>query len=88
MCCCTNNSTARPASAPGSSRTDAVVLRVDGMTCGHCVRAVTAAVERDLPGAVAAVDSATKTLTVSGTRDAVAVARAVVSAGYTPVQAG
>jgi copper chaperone len=34
------------------------------------------------------VDLATKTLTVSGTTDAVAVARAVVSAGYTPVQAG
>ncbi|BAU91396.1 heavy metal transport/detoxification protein [Methylorubrum populi] len=88
MCCCTNNFNARPASASGSARPDAVVLRVDGMTCGHCVRAVTAAIARDLPGAVASVDLATKTLTVSGTTDAVAVARAVVSAGYTPVQAG
>ncbi|WP_375275522.1 heavy-metal-associated domain-containing protein [Methylorubrum thiocyanatum] len=88
MCCCTNNPTARPALAPGSSRPDAVVLRVDGMTCGHCVRAVTAAIERDLPGVGASVDLATKTLTVSGTTDAVAVARAVVSAGYKPVQAG
>ena len=90
MCCCTNNLTARPASASGSARPDAVVLRVDGMTCGHCVRAVTAAIARDLPGAVASADLATKTLTltVSGTTDAVAVARAVVSAGYTPVQAG
>lgn len=86
MCCCTNNSVATPFPAR-RPQPDTVVLRVEDMTCGHCVGAVTAAVERDLPGTRATVDLGRKTLTVGGTEDAAAVARAVASAGYTPAPA-
>jgi copper ion binding protein len=57
---------------------------VQGMTCDHCVRAVTEAVA-ELPGAEAvAVDLATGTVWVEGPRpiDRTAVEAAVEEAGY------
>lgn len=86
MCCCTKNSVA-PSTPAHRPQPDMVVLRVEDMTCGHCVRAVTAAVERDLPGTRVTVDLGTKSVTVGGTTDAAAVARAVASAGYSPAPA-
>jgi len=87
MCCCTNNATGRPSSKSRPLDPTTVVLRVDDMTCGHCARTIKDAVERDLPGTEAIADPAAKTVTVRGTADAVAVRRAVASAGYTPAPA-
>jgi copper chaperone len=57
---------------------------VEGMTCAHCVRAVTAEVSR-VPGVCEVhVDLATKTLTFDADAiDEVAVREAVEAAGYT-----
>jgi copper chaperone CopZ len=59
---------------------------VEGMTCGHCVSAVTQEVSK-VPGVSdVAVDLDTKTVTVTGEPvDDAAVAAAVYEAGYTLV---
>ncbi|GAS96722.1 copper ion binding protein [Mycolicibacterium canariasense] len=63
-----------------------IVLRVEGMSCGHCVSAITAAVQ-PLPGvASVAVDLAAGTVTVAGTADPAldpqAVTTAIEDCGY------
>jgi copper chaperone CopZ len=59
---------------------------VDGMTCGHCVNAVTGEVTK-LDGVTdVAVDLEAKTVTVSGEPiDDIAVREAIDEAGYTVV---
>lgn len=84
MCCCTNTTTSRSSLASQPATHGAIVMRIDDMTCGHCARAIKAAVESEIPGAEAIADPATKTVPVRGTADAAAVRRAVASAGYTP----
>jgi copper chaperone len=59
-----------------------VELKVTGMTCGHCVRAVTQAIERADPSARVAVDLASGTLRAETALDAQAVARLVTGEGY------
>lgn len=74
-----------------SSATDAtkdgIRLRVDGMTCGHCVATVKAAILKGLPGAEVDVDLASKLVTVRRAGDVAAVEALIVKAGYTPVAA-
>jgi len=61
------------------------VFTVEGMTCDHCVQAVTREVSA-IPGVTAAsVDLAAKQLTVSGDVAESAIADAVAEAGYTLV---
>ncbi|MDX3924178.1 MAG: heavy-metal-associated domain-containing protein [Shinella sp.] len=60
---------------------------VPDMTCGHCVRTITAAVESAFPGASVSADTATHMVEVSGTLDADAVAAVIAAAGYTPFSA-
>ena len=56
-------------------------LNVEGMTCGHCERAISAAVAR--LGGKAQVNLANGTVEVAGIDDAAAVRRAIESEGYT-----
>jgi copper chaperone len=56
-------------------------FNVEGMTCGHCVNAITRAVERI--GARADVDLAGRTVSVTGASDAAAVREAIEREGYT-----
>lgn len=59
-----------------------MVLHVTGMSCDHCVRAITAAVSA-LPGVTAVdVDLAVGAVRVEGTPDAAAVTTAIEDAGY------
>lgn len=68
-------------SASDTTRT----FTVDGMTCGHCVDAVTREVSA-LPGITSAsVDLASRQLTVTGDTGTEAIAEAVAEAGYTLV---
>lgn len=61
------------------------VFTVEGMTCDHCVQAVTREVSA-VPGvAAASVDLASKQLTVQGDATDAAIADAVEEAGYTLV---
>ena len=57
-------------------------LKVAGMTCGHCVDAVTQAV-RAIPGTRdVAVDLATGEVSVAGNPEAAAVRDAIAAEGY------
>ena len=58
------------------------VLNVQGMTCGHCVSAITSAVE-PLAGVTGVeVDLKAGTVRVDGAADRAAVAAAIEDAGY------
>jgi copper chaperone CopZ len=59
-----------------------MVLEVRGMSCGHCVSAITSAVST-VPGVAGVdVDLPGGTVRVSGTPDAVEVTAAIEDAGY------
>ena len=59
-----------------------IVLNVEGMSCDHCVSAITAAVQ-PLPGVTRVdVDLAAGTVTVSGTPDRTGVTAAIEDCGY------
>jgi copper ion binding protein len=63
---------------------DRVTYAVDGMTCEHCVRAVTEEVARIDGVAAVAVDLASGAVTITSSRpvDPAAVRDAVTEAGY------
>ncbi len=56
---------------------------VEGMTCGHCVRAITRAVQALDPAARVAVDLETKSVAVEADLPAERVAAAIAAEGYT-----
>lgn len=66
-------------------RRRAMQLKVEGMTCAHCERAVQKAVAA--LGGTAEVDLAAGTVRVSGTDDAAAVRRVIEEEGYKVVDA-
>ena len=61
-----------------------VAFTVEDMSCGHCVGAITKAVEGRIPGAKVTTDLTTKRVTVSGAADAKTVEAIIAEAGYTP----
>lgn len=61
-----------------------IIFKVEDMSCGHCVGAITKAVETKIPGTKVAADTASKLVTVTGSDDPAAVKRAIEGAGYTP----
>jgi copper chaperone len=64
-----------------------VINKVEGMTCGHCVSTVKAAVG-SVPGVEEVeVDLAAGTVTTSGTPSEQAVTQAISEAGYAVVSA-
>ncbi len=59
-------------------------FKVSGMTCGHCVRAVTEAVKGVDPAASVQVDLAAGRVAIhGGTADADRIVRAIADEGYT-----
>lgn len=59
-----------------------LTMKVAGMTCGHCVQAVTRAVQTVAPGAHVAVDLDKGIVTVAGDAAPAQLRRAIVDAGY------
>lgn len=57
-------------------------LNVEGMSCGHCVGAVTRAVQAIDPNAEVRVDLAAKAVEARTTATGEAVAKAIADAGY------
>lgn len=57
-------------------------LKVTGMTCGHCVGAVTKALRADDPAAKVQVDLASGTVTVESRQPRAALIRRIEDAGY------
>ncbi|KTB67947.1 cation transporter [Pseudomonas allii] len=58
------------------------VFSVEGMTCGHCVRAVTQAVQSQDPAASVKVDLAAKEVGVESRLSAEQVIEAIKEEGY------
>lgn len=58
------------------------VFQVQGMSCGHCVGAVTQAVKSVDPQAEVKVDLASGKVEVRSQQDAAAIARAIEEEGY------
>jgi copper chaperone len=58
-------------------------LKVEGMSCGHCVRAVTEAIRAKDPGAQVAVDLAARTVRAETSLPREQVAAAIEQEGYT-----
>lgn len=61
------------------------VFSVEGMTCGHCVRAVTQAVQSQDPDAEVTVDLATKQVRVQSLLEREVIAQLIKEEGYTVV---
>ncbi len=57
---------------------------VPDMTCGHCVKTITAAVHEVAPDAPVSAVTAKHRVTVEGVDDAAAIEAAIAAAGYTP----
>ncbi|TAJ68793.1 MAG: copper chaperone [Phenylobacterium sp.] len=57
-------------------------LKVDGMSCGHCVGAVTQAVQTVDPQAEVKVDLAAGTVDARTNADPAAISGAITAAGY------
>lgn len=58
-------------------------FNVQGMTCGHCERAVTQAVKTLDPQAAVSIDRATGKVDVDSSQPREAIAAAIVEEGYT-----
>jgi copper chaperone len=63
---------------------NALTLKVEDMTCGHCASTITKAVEAGLPRARVQADPATKLVSIRGTQDVAKVEALIAGAGYTP----
>ncbi len=59
-----------------------MLLKVEKMTCNHCVRSVTNAVKSVSPAAEVTVDLPTQQVTVTAADDAEAIAAAIREEGY------
>jgi copper chaperone len=82
MCGC---STPQPESGTTAKRDpNALTLKVEDMTCGHCASAITKAVEAGLPGARVQADPVTKLVSIHGTHNLAKIESLIVGAGYTP----
>lgn len=60
------------------------VFTVSDMTCGHCVKAITQAVQTAVPGATVDVDLASHRVSVTPGEQAAAIEAAIRDAGYDP----
>jgi copper chaperone len=85
MCGCCSPRT-EPTEA-GQKAPDAIVLRVEDMTCGHCAGAIRHAIETGLPGTQVEADPASKLVAVRGSTDLAAIRSLVTQAGYSPALA-
>ena len=61
-----------------------IEFEVQALSCGHCVRAVTEAVQEVDPSAKVDVDLDRKKVSVQSDADRAALARALSDAGYPP----
>lgn len=64
-------------------QTTTTTLQVQGMTCGHCERAVTQAVQQVDPAAQVRIDRASGKVDIDSTAAREALAAAIAEEGYT-----
>jgi copper chaperone len=66
-----------------------IAFEVQDMTCGHCVRSITQAVQALDPAAKVQIDLATHLVAIEDAQaDAAALGDAIREAGFTPVAVG
>ncbi|ARD10317.1 MULTISPECIES: heavy-metal-associated domain-containing protein [Pseudomonas] len=58
------------------------LFNVQGMTCGHCVRAVTQAIKNDDPGADVQIELASKQVKVQSSLSPEQIVRLISEEGY------
>ena len=85
MCGCSTHST--QASQVVARHPDALILRVEDMTCGHCAGTIKKAIEAGLPGTTVEADPASKLVSIRGSTDLTLIKALVTEAGYTPMNA-
>lgn len=61
-----------------------IEFQVPDMTCGHCVKTITGAVNEAAPGATVTVDLPTHRVTITGAEQADKIEAAIRDAGYEP----
>lgn len=61
-----------------------IQFEVNDMTCGHCTRAVTAAVKAVAPEVSVAIDLSEHAVRIDGAADPDAIEQAIREAGYNP----
>jgi len=66
---------------------EALTLRVEDMTCGHCASRIKKAIESNLPGTRVEADPASKLVSVQGSTHLTSIKATVTEAGYTPTAA-
>jgi len=66
---------------------NALTLRVEDMTCGHCAGTIKKVIETSLPGTRVEADPASKLVSVVGSTDLSTIKAFVTEAGYTPTAA-
>jgi copper chaperone len=79
MCTCSHQADPRRAAQVPS---DAIELKVEDMSCGHCASTITRAIEAAMPGASVDVDLASKIVSVHGADDHAWLQRIIAEAGY------
>ena len=83
MCgCAAHNAAADRAIETASG--DAMVVKVEDMTCGHCSGTVVSSIQAAMPGAAAEANLDTKLVSVRGAPSLAAIEAAILDAGYTP----
>ena len=63
-------------------------FEVSDMTCGHCVKVVTAAIKNAAPDADVTIDLPKHIVRVTGVNEAAAIEQAIREAGYNPCRNG
>jgi copper chaperone len=84
MCGCSSHS---PKPDEATARANALILRVEDMSCGHCAGTIKKAIETGLPGARVEADPTSKLVSVRGSVDLASIKALVIRAGYTPTAA-
>ena len=59
-----------------------ITLKVEGMTCQHCVKAITGAIKARDPAAEVAIDLAAKTVRADTSLDAARLGALITEEGY------
>ena len=73
-----------PAAKLEDSATDALTVKVEDMTCGHCAGTIVKAITAGLPGVRVQADPMTKLVSVQGAPDLTMIQSLIAGAGYTP----
>jgi copper chaperone len=60
------------------------ILKVEDMTCSHCVAAITRAIQKAHPSAAVTADTVSKLVVVRGVADFADLSARIAKAGFTP----